>query len=374
MGNRHKEGYLDSLIKRGKDFGNWVQKNYNIKMIYEITPEMAQEYLNQKAKSGVRLSTLKKYKSELKALNLACAITYGLKYRFNFAKGIHIPTELIMGDLRKEIRTVRIQPHEWEVLVNHPYFIKSKSKAKIGIVLARHFALRVHEVVKLTYGDVIIGEENIPKRFKKFVVGKSPYNAYLLIRNSKNGLHRVVPALNEKEYKLLLKIKEKQLKEGFKETDYIVDLDKDSVNKFLRTLLRKAGMEEYVNRRVSIHGLRKLRASELFLEKLKEVYASFENKNLPLKKRVYESFKKAGSFVDKYLGHETITEWKKTMGVVREGRWDLIKKYQLDVLSPENIAIVLCNCDRSLEFQTALQVVKEVISDIYDRWLHVKFF
>ena len=356
-GNRHKEGYLDSLIKFSNNFGRWIQNEFKVKRACDITPEMAQLFLECKAKDGVRATTLKKYVSMIKALNLACAKVYGLKYGFKFAKGIYVPQHA----LQQEARTIRIEPEDYERVINSEYFQKSKSKAKIGIVLARHFALRVNEIAKLKYGDIVLDERAIPDSLKRFIVGRSPYNAYLIIRNSKHGLHRVIPAHTEKEYELLKSIKKHQIANNIKDDVEIVGLDKDSVNTFFRRCLKNCGLNYYVEKGVNIHGLRKLRASEVFLEKLKEIYTNvYAGKNMPLKKKIYLSFKKAGAYVDKYLGHENKSKGKQHLK--REGRWDLIKKYQLDVLKAEDIAIALSEC--RLDYKTALETVKEVLTDL----------
>jgi len=356
-GNRYKEGYLDTVIKVAKLYGRWIQENYpDIEEVYQIKPEMTQRFLEEEARKKVKVSTLKKYISILKALNIACVMVYGKKYKFRFAKGIYVPKHA----LKNESRTVKIEKEDYEKIINSNYYQKSKSKAKIAVPLARHFALRVNELARLKYGNVAMSENDIPHALRRFITDKSPYNAYLIIEKSKGGVTRVIPALKREEYELLKKIKKHQVNNGLNDDDEVVGLDKDSINTFLRRCMKNCGLEHYVRKSVNIHGLRKLRASELFLDKLKEVYSTiYEKQNLPLKKKVYLSFKKAGAYVDKYLGHETKPKSKADK---KEGRWDLIKKYQLDVLKPEDIAKALSEC--GLNYYVALEVVREVISEL----------
>ena len=50
-----KIGYKDNLIEFAKQFGRYLKETYGVRNAYEITPEMAQSFINEKAKTcGIR--------------------------------------------------------------------------------------------------------------------------------------------------------------------------------------------------------------------------------------------------------------------------------------------------------------------------------
>jgi len=362
LGYKCKESYREELEKFAKNFGDWIQKTYGVKQVCDITPEMSQEFLNHKANEGVRATTLLKYVSMIKALALASYKTFNAnlerpKYKFEFAKGIYVPHHAIDD----ELRTIKIEKEDYHKIINSSFYRDSKSTAKIAIPLARHFALRVTELARLTYGDIIIDYNEIPNKYRRFVVDKSPYNAYLLIRKSKGGVNRVIPALTKEEFELLKKIKEDGIKNGKNPDDWVIPVKKKAISTFLRRCFERCNLNQYIKHKVGIHGFRKLRASELFLEKLGHFYEEEKEKNIPEKQKIYNAIKSAGKYVDKYLGHETEPKSKKEK---KQKTWraNLVKRYQVDVLKPEDIAMRLVQC--GADYVSALQHVREILSEL----------
>ncbi|AEH07584.1 tyrosine-type recombinase/integrase [Methanothermococcus okinawensis] len=358
QGYKCKESYKESLQKFAKLFGDWIQKTYGIKYIKDITPEMAQKFLETKAKEGVHYSTLRKYTAMIKALALASQKSFNKdlnnpSYIFNFAKGIHVPIDAV----RCEDRTMRIDPAHYEKIINSDFFRNSKSTAKIGIPLARHFGLRVSELSRLCYNDIAMSFDEIPQKLQKFVIDKSPYDAYLIIRKGKGGVYRVIPALSKEEYILLSDIKKECISKDINKNNWIIPVKRGAINKFFRECLKRNDLSYYIDHKISIHGLRKLRASELFLQKLGDYYLVEEIGNE--KEKIYYTLKKAGKYVDRYLGHETSTKAKANQDTMR---MKLVRRYQIDVISPEDIASRLSEC--GADYNKALSIVNEILSEL----------
>ena len=336
-----KKGYKDNLVEFAKQFGKWLKENYNIKNAYEITPEMAQSFINEKAKEcGVK--TLITYCSYIKALNLSCVKAYGSKYGFNFAKGIRVPENYQHGGKRK----LAVKNEDYQKLIN--YLDKnSNSKGVLAIKLSRNFGLRVSELAKLRYKHIVLDGE-IPRYFNRehFIIDKSPFGAYIIVEKSKGGRHRVIPALTKEQYELLKKIKEEQLKNGKDKEDLVIGLKRDSINTFLRRAFKKLNMHEYVKNSVNIHGLRKARAKELFLEKFKEYYK--ESKETNLKKRVVSALERAGGYTNRYLGHSSDRE-------------DLLLTYVYTVCGVEEVVLTLKEV--GINEETAENLVNEILGD-----------
>jgi integrase len=336
-----KKGYKDNLVEFAKQFGKWLKENYNIKNAYEITPSMAQHFINEKAKEcGVK--TLITYCSYIKALNLSCAKAYGSKYNFCFAKGVKVPENFKHPGKRK----LAVKDEDYNRLIN--YLEKnSQSRGVLAIKLARNFGLRVSELAKLRYKHIVLDNE-IPRYFDRehFIVDKSPFGAYIIVEKSKGGRHRVIPALTKEQYELLKKIKEEQLKNGKDKEELIIGLKRDSINTFLRRAFKKLGMHEYVKNSVNIHGLRKARAKELFLEKFKEYYK--ESKETNLKKRVVSALERAGGYTNRYLGHSSDRE-------------DLLLTYVYTVCGVEEVLLTFK--DVGIDEKTAKNMINEILGD-----------
>ncbi len=336
-----KKGYKDNLVQFAKQFGNWLKEKYGIRNAYEITPEMAQEFINEKAKTcGIK--TLITYCSYIKALNLSCVKAYGRKYGFNFAKGIRVPENAEHYGKRK----MAVKDDDYQKLINY-LEQNSESRGVLAVKLARNFGLRVSELAKLRYKHIVLNN-GIPKYFNRqhFIIDKFPYGAYIIVEKSKGGRHRVIPALTKEQYELLKKIKDEQLKEGKDDEDLVIGLKRGSINTFLRRAFKKLGMYEYVENSVNIHGLRKARAKELFLTKLKEYYQKSNKENL--KERVVNSLEKAGGYTNRYLGHSS-------------NREDLLLTYVYGVCGVEEVVLTLKDC--GIDERTALSLINEILGD-----------
>jgi len=336
-----KKGYKDNLVEFAKQFGKWLRENYGIKNAYEITPEMAQHFINEKSKEcGVK--TLITYCSYIKALNLCCVKAYGLKYNFCFAKGVKVPENYQHGGKRK----LAVKNEDYQKLIN--YLEKnSQSRGVLAIKLARNFGLRVSELAKLRYKHIVLDGE-IPRYFNRehFIIDKSPFGAYIIVEKSKGGRHRVIPALSKEQYELLKKIKEEQLKNGKDKEELIIGLKRDSINTFLRRAFKKLNMHEYVKNSVNIHGLRKARAKELFLEKFKEYYQKSNKENL--KERIVNALEKAGGYTNRYLGHSSDRE-------------DLLLTYVYKVCGVEEVLLTFQ--DVGIDRETAENLINEILGD-----------
>jgi len=337
-----KKGYKDNLIEFAKQFGRYLKEIYGVRNAYEITPEMAQSFINEKAKTcGIK--TLITYCSYVKALNLCCAKTYGLKkYNFNFARGIKVPENAEHFGKRK----LAVKNEDYNRLIDY-LERNSQSRGVVAIKLARNYGLRVSELAKLRYKHIIVNNE-IPKYFNRehFIIDKSPYGAYIIIEKSKGGRHRVIPALTKEQFELLKQIKEEQFKENKDKEDLIVGLKRDSINTFLRRAFRKLNMHEYIENSVNIHGLRKARAKELFLTKFKEYYK--ESKENNLKKRVVNALERAGGYANRYLGHSS-------------DRMDLLLTYVYRVCGVEEVLLTFQ--DVGIDEETAKNLINEILGD-----------
>ena len=105
-------------------------------------------------------------------------------------------------------------------------------------------------------------------------------------------------------------------------------------------------MHEYVKNSVNIHGLRKARAKELFLEKFKEYYK--ESKETNLKKRVVSALERAGGYTNRYLGHSSDRE-------------DLLLTYVYRVCGVEEVVVAFK--DVGIDEKTAENLINEILGD-----------
>lgn len=222
-------------------FVNFCKEN-NIKGVKNLSPEVAQKFLEQKRKEGASNQTIKVYRSELSKIGRLMSNFYGREINLNSPK--LDPREQAKDQSR--IRTVAMSDKD----LNR--FLASKtrlSESKMGVILSRNFGLRVSEVVKLRPCDV--SERGIQ------------------IIQSKGGRNRYIPVRTEQQKEVIRTLKEHFGADKLP-TDRYFSTKENSMNRYLHKGLERIGIKTYSDHKTGFHCLRKAYATQYYNSLRKE--------------------------------------------------------------------------------------------------------
>lgn len=226
----------DALRDTAFDFGKFCRAN-GIKWIKDITPEVANKWIEQKANSGCKLSTLKAYASRLDKLGRLTHDVLG--YDVNFKADKDKLKERQTAD--EKIRTVKMERDDLNRALDG---MKGKSQSKIAIQLSAAFGLRVSETVK-------IKAEHIDMQ-----------KGILHIIGAKGGRDRDIMIRTDAQRDVLKELLSRDKGKG----EYLLTVKADSVNKALSRAFEKLDITTYKDHKTGLHSIRKLYATERYNE------------------------------------------------------------------------------------------------------------
>lgn len=160
----------------------WISKNYGVRMIRDVTPEMVQRYVDHRIKSGEWKSawTVKNFSSSMGKLAHAVKSMYGYDRQYRPDEGFRIPEHLQRRELGSQ---VQIKPYGDVAAKKVVDWVSARNEI-VGKALetSRSAGLRVGELAKIRVSDL------------------RPESNTLIIRDgaaggAKNGRGRIVNAL-----------------------------------------------------------------------------------------------------------------------------------------------------------------------------------
>lgn len=216
--------YRKGLINFGCNLANFLKNEYNIKFLKEIKEEHIKGFFKAKGEiSTVR--TLRQYKSYLMVFDKLITQTYHIKLHFDkmdisIAKGEKLRDATMIEKILDEI----IEENKL-----------GDSESVLGLRICKLFGLRAEEVVYLKAKDF-----NLDKMV-------------LEVHKAKNNRYREVKIDSEQKYNLAQEIRMK-----FDDFDRLVNIQADSLNKFLYRKILNKNIVEYKNHKTGIHSIRKM--------------------------------------------------------------------------------------------------------------------
>jgi len=237
------------------EFKDYMKENHNdIKLIKNVKPEHWQNFLIEKSKT-CNNATLQNYVSRINKIEILTNKKFG--FTSQWKDNISSPLSQKIGGSEK-IRTQMMSKNDYNKISQS--MKTSKSQAVPAIELARGFGLRVEEITRLRVEFV-----NLEKMELKV--------------HGKGGKFRTLPILKENVGLL------KDLTEGKKPSDKLINMKKDSINQFLNRTMKKLDLKDKYPKS-GVHAIRKLRAQEVY-DKARETMSKKESMD----------------YVNKYLGH-----------------------------------------------------------------------
>ena len=219
-----------NLIDLSSNFSNFMKESHpTIKYIKEIKPQHIQQFLNSKSQD-CSTKTLEQYVSKFNKLEKVVNGVYHAQV--NFRSGFIVPNG------KEKIRSIPMSRKDFNRLLSCVQ--GSKSLAVNAVILASIFGLRVSECVNIQGRDIQVDK------------------GMLHIHESKGGRSRDLVIPNE--YRQYME----SLKSSVKDTERVIPIKEDSVNKFLSRQLEALGLGQYREHNTGIHSIRKMVAQEFF--------------------------------------------------------------------------------------------------------------
>lgn len=224
-----------NLIDTSAQIGDFVRKNYpDVKLVANITPTMIQEFLNTKAKNCSQ-QTLGQYTSRINKLESLVNKAFRIDVRWK--SEIVTPCSSVQG----KIRNVVMSREDLEKILDFGRQKGSRSQAPIAIEMAGRFGMRVTETTKFQPRDVKWDTQE------------------LHIHESKGRKNRDI-TISKDDMIFLQKITD-----GKNATERIVQIEEDSVNRYLQRIQEKLNIrQKYKDAKSGVHSIRKMRAQEIF--------------------------------------------------------------------------------------------------------------
>ena len=239
------------LIATSRDFANFIKAEFSdVKKAYQITPEMAQEFIDSKALTCGR-KTMMKIISHVKKLDIVCQHTYA-RSRIDWDTNSLKMPDVVKADGFKKDKPLSIDK-ACEIIETMK--AKTNSESVNAVVLSTYLGLRVRET---THAKV----ENLHFSGGEFGFGfieipKGPDGG------AKGGRARITPIISLEGQTAL-----KQLVKDKNPSDYIVSkadgkpMTETNVETRLRECMDELYGKEFIGNR--IHALRKCYAQSYF--------------------------------------------------------------------------------------------------------------
>lgn len=229
---------VKGLRDLAKNLSGFLKENYpNVKMVRDIKQEHLDAFMRAKSET-CRPSTLKTYATNLNKLGKCCDARFGVQMK-DWKVDPKVYEKVSDKSDNAKLRTLAMNPDDYKAAMAHGQDCQSKR----ALDVCNAFGLRSREVVKLRVMDV------------------RPNS--LFVKDGKGGRSREIYADTPQKRECLDKLREyastrcmdgqgNQIKEG-----RIFTIKKDSVNNYLQTNLRRAGITKYNEQKTGIHAIRK---------------------------------------------------------------------------------------------------------------------
>lgn len=234
-----------NLTTTSAALSNFVKENYgSVKMIYQITPDMVQSFVN-KAAEKCNKETLNQYRSRIHKIEHVVNNVYNINVTWY--------TNLIVPAAMngKKRRSISMSKEHFNKIMERAYKMHSKSKAVIALELAGRFDLRVSECCKIQKRDINLQKNNLHIHEAKGRRSRDlDINNKIHFRDSDISNHEFL----ESVYNRL-----------DKSDDRAVDIKEDSVNAYLARAEEALGFRDlYRDADTGVHCIRKAVAQEMY--------------------------------------------------------------------------------------------------------------
>ena len=220
-----------NLIDVSANFSNWMKENHNdIKQLKDITSNHIQEFLNHKAETCTS-ATVKQYQDKFTKLEKLVNDTY-TKANVSYTNTV-MPT---CSNNTEQLRSKSMSDADYNKLNNYlSNECRSDNGAK-ALQLSYHAGLRVSECAKLQQRDITINENG---------------TATVSVVGGKGCKDRDVYITNQESVKALTELRDSVQNE----TDRIVPIQSESINKAINRAMDRVGLSEYKEHKTSIHSV-----------------------------------------------------------------------------------------------------------------------
>ena len=228
------------LIDLSKNLSGFIKKNYpNIKKVIDIRQEHLDAFLKSKT-ANCRQTTLNTYAVNIEKIGKCCNSVYKIPLKkWKAEKEVYtIDKSSLKGNQDARLRTLVMKTEDFNLAMSKGQMCESKQ----ALYVCYNFGLRAREVVGIRLQDI---KENS-----------------LYIKNGKGGRHRELIADTPQKKACLENLREYTKNRGITakgkdKTERIFKVKADSVNNYLNTTLRRAGITKYNSQKTGIHAIRK---------------------------------------------------------------------------------------------------------------------
>lgn len=232
-GHIYSEQERDDLVNTASDFANYVRSHFDVRQVKDISPAMAQSFLNDKADSCTR-GTVGQYLYRLNKIELICKNSYK-----SFTTG-GWAGNLVNSGTNEQLRDIAFSREDYNRILSYAESINSKSVAPVALGIAGRVGLRVESVVQLKAQDIDLE------------------NMKMQIRGGKGGRNWTIE-IEPKDVSFL-----KQLTQGKAPDERLVPIREGSVNKWLSRTEEKLNITRYKEHKTQLHAIRKMVATETY--------------------------------------------------------------------------------------------------------------
>ena len=226
-----------SLIQTGAQFANYLKINYpQIKYIKDIRSEHAEAFLKDSICRGCSNNTVLQYKARLDKLALLAA----KKYRTSVHYMEHVKINL--NENTKKVRDKAFSRADYDTIMT--YTKDSKSYSRVGLELAGMTGARAEEITNIRAKDINLDQKIIH------------------IHNGKGKRSRDIPIQNKDIRRLT------ELILALRPEEKLAPVRANSLNQYLARQCFRLGITEYKEAKTGVHAIRKMYATEAYLERI----------------------------------------------------------------------------------------------------------
>lgn len=220
-----------NLMDISKNFANFLKENFTeVKFIKDISPEMVQAFLNEKAQNCTK-NTIIAYSNAMFKLELMSEKTFNIK-NLNWRENVEIPKAEREKSESRGVESV-ISKEDLDKILN--YIKEHKGQCGYAVMLQSFLGIRVQEIVSIKREDVKLEENK------------------LVISNAKGGKTFARDLTEEQKEKI------KEILDQNFDKNKLFSIKSESVNDYLRVVEDKLNLERH-----SFHDIRRYVAQNFY--------------------------------------------------------------------------------------------------------------
>lgn len=231
---------LKGLKDLSKNLSGFIKENYpEIKKVVDIKQEHLDAFMKSKT-ADCRQTTLKTYAVNLEKIGKCCNEKYNIPLKdWKVDKEVYtIDKSSYKDNQDARMRTLAMAPGDFKLAMTKGRDCESKQALNV----CYNFGLRSREVVGIRFQDI---KENS-----------------LYVKDGKGGRHREMVADTPQKRACLEQLREYAQTKGMTangqdSNERVFKVRADSVNNYLNTTLRRAGITKYNEQKTGIHAIRK---------------------------------------------------------------------------------------------------------------------